>query len=88
MMTPAAGISDAVSHEGAGAVNFLNAVESASKSDDDNSALFEAIKSAGIPNNEDLDKAFFTELSYCKTNFDDPRDYKMIELGFSYYNKV
>jgi hypothetical protein len=80
----AAGIPESIAHKGAGAVNFYDAIYTKEYK----KILSQAFKSGDMPENDIAEKAFIRELSYWKTDFDDPRDYKAIELGFSYYNKI
>ncbi|MCI1930718.1 MAG: hypothetical protein LKJ13_03360, partial [Clostridia bacterium] len=80
----AAGISEFVSHAGAGAVNLYDAIYTKEYK----KILSQAFKSGSLPDNEIAEEAFIKELPYLKTYFDDKRDFKMINLGFSYYNKI
>ncbi|MCI2000881.1 MAG: polymorphic toxin type 44 domain-containing protein [Clostridia bacterium] len=84
VIAKAAGISEFVSHAGAGAVNLYDAIYTKEYK----KILSQAFKSGDMPENDTAEKAFLKELTFFKTDFDDKRDYQAIELGFRYYYKV
>jgi hypothetical protein len=90
VIAKATGISDFISHLGAGAANFIDAIFNAAKSDKYKESILKAVKSGDMIDNEELDKVLSTEFSlpYLEALLDDPRDSKMINLGFYYYYKI
>ncbi|MCI1959503.1 MAG: polymorphic toxin type 44 domain-containing protein [Clostridia bacterium] len=90
VIAKAAGISDFISHLGAGFANFIDAIFNAAKSDKYKESILKAVKSGDMIDNEELDNALSMELSspYMDALGDDPRDFRMINLGFSYYYKI
>jgi hypothetical protein len=88
VIAKAAGITESFAHRGAGAANFIDAILNAFNSKEMKKEVSDYKKTGIIPDTEVIEKAFLTELSYWRTNFDDPRDAEMINLGIGYYNKL
>lgn len=78
----ASGISDSISHLGAGIVNYLENVGSLKYPMDyyTDDEIDEIIKSGP--------KAIIQELKWIYSDFDDPRDFRAIQKGFKYYEKL